>query len=244
MSAVAAAPPVYLGRPPEPRERAGAAYRTWWSRHPGLARGLGRMVWACHLVAPGRARRFAAADWALLGYAAGLGFTVAEDSVRRLRQPGLLEALLGGSGLSGGTARAPASARTEARAMRASAGFTEQQVHFAAHAQAQAAARAAEARLEQLANSYRYTASDFTGTRSSSPSTRAAPPPTTRARPTLLMSSVPRPRLRERPTTPWTACCRTSAFPGTSTTIPACGSPSRTAAPACVRTSSRPPVRA
>ena len=202
------------------------------------------MVWACHLVAPGRARRFAAAEWALLGYAAGLGFTVAEDSVRRLRQPGLLEALLGGSGLSGGTARAPASALAEARAMRASAGFTEQQVHFAAHAQAQAAARAAEARLEQLANSYRYTASDFTGTRSSSPSTRAAPPPTTRARPTLLMSSVPRPRLRERPTTPWTACCRTSAFPGTSTTIPACGSPSRTAAPACVRTSSRPPVRA
>ena len=58
------------------------------------------MVWACHLVAPGRARRFAAADWALLGYAAGLGFTVAEDSVRRLRQTGLLEALLGGSGLS------------------------------------------------------------------------------------------------------------------------------------------------
>ena len=202
------------------------------------------MVWACHLVAPGRARRFAAAEWALLGYAAGLGFTVAEDSVRRLRQPGLLEALLGGSGLSGGTARAPASALAEARAMRASAGFTEQQVHFAAHAQAQAAARAAEARLEQLANSYRYTASDFTGTRSSSPSTRAAPPPTTRARPTLLMSSVPRPRLRERPTTPWTACCRTSAFPGTSTTIPACGSPSRTAAPTCVRTSSRPPVRA
>ena len=95
---------MYLGRPPEPRERAGAAYRTWWSRHPGLARGLGRMVWACYLVAPGRARRFAAADWALLGYAAGLGFTVAEDSVRRLRQPGLLEALLGGSGLSGGTA--------------------------------------------------------------------------------------------------------------------------------------------
>mgnify|MGYP000854271302 CR=1 FL=1 len=83
---------------------AGAAYRTWWSRHPGLARGLGQMVWACYLVAPGRARRFAAADWALLGYAAGLGFTVAEDSVRRLRQPGLLEALLGGSGLSGGTA--------------------------------------------------------------------------------------------------------------------------------------------
>ena len=31
------------------------------------------------LGAPGRARRSAAADWALLGYAAGLGFTVAED---------------------------------------------------------------------------------------------------------------------------------------------------------------------
>ena len=52
MSAVAAAPPpVYLGRPPELWERAGAAYRAWWARHPGLARGLGRMVWACYLVA-------------------------------------------------------------------------------------------------------------------------------------------------------------------------------------------------
>ena len=204
MSAVAAAPPpVYLGRPPELWERAGAAYRAWWARHPGLARGLGRMVWACYLVAipllllallliprlaiamvpglfaamglvimtglartrtvswravgtmygvgiwcafavavatgwvggagglspeddgasialaafveepgkliplavvalvaPGRVRRLAAADWALLGYAAGLGFTVAEDSVRRLRGPGLLEALLGESGFS------------------------------------------------------------------------------------------------------------------------------------------------
>lgn len=204
MSAVAAAPPpVYLGRPPELWERAGAAYRTWWARHPGLARGLGRVVWACYLVAipllllallliprlaiamvpglfaamglvimtglartrtvswravgtmygvgiwcafavavatgwvgelgglspqddgasialaafveepgkliplavmalvaPGRVRRLAATDWALLGYAAGLGFTVAEDSVRRLREPGLLEALLGESRFS------------------------------------------------------------------------------------------------------------------------------------------------
>ena len=39
--------------------------------------------------------------------------------------------------------------------MRASVGFTEQQVHFAAHAQAQAATRAAETRLEQLANRLR-----------------------------------------------------------------------------------------
>jgi len=52
------------------------------------------------LVAPGRVRRLAATDWALLGYAAGLGFTVAEDSVRRLREPGLLEALLGESRFS------------------------------------------------------------------------------------------------------------------------------------------------
>ncbi len=36
------------------------------------------------LVAPGRMRRLAASDWALLGYAAGAGFTIAEDSVRRL----------------------------------------------------------------------------------------------------------------------------------------------------------------
>ena len=84
------------------------------------------------------------------------------------------------------------------------------------------------------------------GTRSSSPSTRAAPPPTTRARPTLLMSSMssePRPRPRARPTMSWTACWRTSASPGTSTTTPACGSSSRTAVPACARTSSRPPAR-
>ena len=37
--------------------------------------------------------------------------------------------------------------------MRASVGFTEQQVHFAAHAQA--ATRAAETRLEQLAHRLR-----------------------------------------------------------------------------------------
>ena len=194
---------MYLGRPPELWERAGAAYRAWWARHPGLAHGLGRLVWVCYLVAipllllallviprlaiamvpglfaamglvimtglartrtvswravgtmygvgiwcafavavatgwvgelgglspqddgasialaafveepgkliplavmalvaPGRVRRLAATDWALLGYAAGLGFTVAEDSVRRLREPGLLEALLGESRFS------------------------------------------------------------------------------------------------------------------------------------------------
>lgn len=39
--------------------------------------------------------------------------------------------------------------------MRASVGFTEQQVHFAAHAQAQAATRATETRLEQLAHRLR-----------------------------------------------------------------------------------------
>ena len=32
-------------------ERAGAAYRAWWARHPGLAHGLGRLVWVCYLVA-------------------------------------------------------------------------------------------------------------------------------------------------------------------------------------------------
>jgi RsiW-degrading membrane proteinase PrsW (M82 family) len=36
------------------------------------------------LVAPGRARRFAAADWLLLGLAAGMGFQAWEDVVRRL----------------------------------------------------------------------------------------------------------------------------------------------------------------
>ncbi len=36
------------------------------------------------LVAPGRMRRLAASDWMLLGYAAGAGFTVAEDFARRI----------------------------------------------------------------------------------------------------------------------------------------------------------------
>ena len=34
-------------------------------------------------LAPGRARRFAAADWGLLGLAAGMGFQAAEDFVAR-----------------------------------------------------------------------------------------------------------------------------------------------------------------
>lgn len=38
------------------------------------------------VLAPGRVRRFAATDWALLGFAAGAGFQVAEDGVRRLRE--------------------------------------------------------------------------------------------------------------------------------------------------------------
>ena len=48
------------------------------------------------LVAPGRARRLAAVDWALLGYAAGVGFTAAEDGARRLAPQGMLASLLGG----------------------------------------------------------------------------------------------------------------------------------------------------
>jgi hypothetical protein len=38
------------------------------------------------LVAPGRVRRFAAADWVLLGLAAGLGFQAWEDLVRRVSE--------------------------------------------------------------------------------------------------------------------------------------------------------------
>lgn len=42
-------------------------------------------------LAPGRARRFAAVDWALLGLASGMGFQAAEDFVRRAAvRPGLL----------------------------------------------------------------------------------------------------------------------------------------------------------
>jgi len=41
-------------------------------------------------LAPGRARRFAAADWGLLGLASGMGFQAAEDFVRRTAfRPGL-----------------------------------------------------------------------------------------------------------------------------------------------------------
>lgn len=60
---------------------------------------------------------------------------------------------LGGGG-------APASALAEARAMKTSADFTEQQVHFAAHARV--ATRAAEAGPEQPANRYGCAASAFT----------------------------------------------------------------------------------
>ncbi|RRD30236.1 protease PrsW [Actinomyces bowdenii] len=52
------------------------------------------------VVAPGRMRRLAAVDWALLGFALGAGFTAAEDGVRRLQPPGLLESLLGESRFS------------------------------------------------------------------------------------------------------------------------------------------------
>lgn len=47
------------------------------------------------IVAPGRVRRFGAGDWALLGFAAGLGFTAWEDGVRSMvHRPGLLSMLL------------------------------------------------------------------------------------------------------------------------------------------------------
>ncbi|WP_309322240.1 hypothetical protein [Actinomyces stomatis] len=51
------------------------------------------------LVAPGRVRRLAAVDWALLGYAAGAGFTVAEDGARRLMPQGVLASLPNDGGL-------------------------------------------------------------------------------------------------------------------------------------------------
>ena len=51
------------------------------------------------LVAPGRVRRLAAVDWALLGYAAGAGFTVAEDGARRLMPQGVLASLPSDGGL-------------------------------------------------------------------------------------------------------------------------------------------------
>ncbi|PHP53331.1 hypothetical protein [Actinomyces ruminis] len=50
---------------------------------------------ALALLAPGRIRRLAAVDWALLGFAAGAGFTIAEDGARRLVPPGMLAQLLG-----------------------------------------------------------------------------------------------------------------------------------------------------
>ncbi|WP_161925133.1 restriction endonuclease fold toxin-2 domain-containing protein [Actinomyces sp. 432] len=50
---------------------------------------------ALALLAPGRVRRLAAVDWALLGFATGAGFTIAEDGARRLVPPGLIAELLG-----------------------------------------------------------------------------------------------------------------------------------------------------
>ncbi len=47
------------------------------------------------VVAPGRIRRLAAVDWALLGFATGAGFTIAEDGARRLAPPGMIAELLG-----------------------------------------------------------------------------------------------------------------------------------------------------
>ncbi|WP_146750770.1 protease PrsW [Actinomyces sp. Z5] len=50
---------------------------------------------ALALLAPGRIRRLAAVDWALLGFAAGAGFIIAEDGARRLVPPGIIAQLLG-----------------------------------------------------------------------------------------------------------------------------------------------------
>lgn len=47
------------------------------------------------VLAPGRMRRLAAVDWALLGFAAGAGFTIAEDGARRLAPLGVVEQSLG-----------------------------------------------------------------------------------------------------------------------------------------------------
>lgn len=58
---------------------------------------------ALAVLAPGRVRRFAAVDWALVGFASGAAFTVAEDGIRRLaRRPGLLDALFPDKGLAYG----------------------------------------------------------------------------------------------------------------------------------------------
>lgn len=54
------------------------------------------------VAAPGRARRFAAVDWAVLGFAAGLGFNAAEDGAREVyaevRGPSLADLLRAISG--------------------------------------------------------------------------------------------------------------------------------------------------
>lgn len=47
------------------------------------------------VLAPGRMRRLAAVDWALLGFAAGAGFTIAEDGARRLAPLGVVGRSLG-----------------------------------------------------------------------------------------------------------------------------------------------------
>lgn len=47
------------------------------------------------VVAPGLVRHMSTVDWALLGMAAGAGFTIAEDGARRLPSPGLLVSLIG-----------------------------------------------------------------------------------------------------------------------------------------------------
>lgn len=52
------------------------------------------------LVAPGRVRRMAMVDWALMGFACGAGFQIAEDFARRVIEPGLLGRLLGENRLS------------------------------------------------------------------------------------------------------------------------------------------------
>ena len=46
-------------------------------------------------LAPGRMRRLAASDWALLGFAAGAGLTAVKDGIRALEENGLLSSVLG-----------------------------------------------------------------------------------------------------------------------------------------------------
>ena len=46
-------------------------------------------------LAPGRMRRLAASDWALLGFAAGAGLTALNDGIRALEESSLLSSVLG-----------------------------------------------------------------------------------------------------------------------------------------------------